>query len=53
MVKQYVLNKDGSKTEIKAVPVMTLDEMREAGEAKMEDPTFVSTKVSEALKKAE
>lgn len=53
MVKQYVLNADGSKTEIKAIPVMTLDEMREAGAAKMADPAFVDQKIAEAKKKAE
>lgn len=53
MVKQFVQNADGTKTEIKAVPVMTIEEMREAGEVKMGDPSFVAEKVSEALKKAE
>jgi len=53
MSKQFVLNADGTKTEIKAVAVMTIEEMREAGKAKIEDPAFVAQKVSEALKKAE
>jgi hypothetical protein len=53
MSKQYVLNADGSKTEIKAIPVMTLEEMREAGAAKMANPEFVAQKIAEAKKKAE
>ena len=53
MVKQFVQNADGTKTEIKAVPVMTLEEMQQAGAAKMADPEFVSQKIAEAKKKAE
>jgi hypothetical protein len=53
MTKQYVQNPDGTKTEIKVVAVMTLDEMREAGAAKMADPDFVAQKIADAKKKAE
>ena len=53
MVKQYVQNADGTKTEIKVVTVMTLDEMREAGAAKMADPDFIAQKIEAAKKKAE
>lgn len=53
MAKQYVQNADGTKAEIKVVEVMTLEQMQEAGAAKMADPAFVDQKIAEAKKKAE
>lgn len=53
MATQFVQNADGTKTEIKVIEVMTLDEMREAGAAKLTDPAFLADKIEKAKKKAE
>lgn len=53
MAEQFVQNADGTKTKIKVVEVMTLEQMQEAGAAKMADPAFVDQKIAEAKKKAE
>jgi hypothetical protein len=48
----FVREKNGKLTPFTAVPVMTLDEMKEAGATKIADPNFIETKVAEALQKA-
>jgi hypothetical protein len=48
----FVREKNGKLTPFTAVPVMTLEEMKEAGATKIADPNFIETKVSEALQKA-
>ncbi len=53
MVKQFVQNADGTKTEIKVIEVMTLEEMQQAGSAKLADPDFGAEKIADAKKKAE
>ena len=53
MSKQFVQNPDGTTTEIDVVAVMTLDEMKEVGAAKLTDPAFLADKIDKAKKKAE
>lgn len=47
-----VVNADGSKTQFTAVPFMTLEEAREVGAQKINDPNFIQGKIDAALKKA-
>ena len=49
----FIREKNGKLTPFTAVPVMTLDEMKEAGATKMADPNFIEKKIAEAKKKAE
>ncbi len=55
MVKQFVLNADGTKTEIKAVPFMTVEEARVLKEG-MSEKDFLKTaneRAAAAVQKAE